>query len=84
MSWRLLKVEDLNYETRILTCIRKGGKRHHLKLMHFETPPTLEKREMDALQDFLFLSTRARPFSHRGLFQHMRSILNKRPDFYPS
>ncbi|MEK6623609.1 MAG: site-specific integrase, partial [Bdellovibrionota bacterium] len=76
---RLLKVEDLNYETRILTFIRKGGKRHHLKLMHFETIGPLWKKVGNGrpLQDFLFLSTHARPFSHRGLFQHMRSILNK-------
>ena len=67
MSWRLLKVEDLNYETRILTCIRKGGKRHHLKLMHLKHRPLWRKGKWTPSR-FSFLSTRARPFSHRGSF----------------
>ncbi|HAZ11435.1 MAG: hypothetical protein A2X86_10655 [Bdellovibrionales bacterium GWA2_49_15] len=76
---RLLKIEDLNQDTRTLTFIRKGGKRHYLKLMHLEIIGPLWKKVASERppQDYLFLSTHGKPFSHRGLFQHMRNILNK-------
>ncbi|MBI2519637.1 MAG: tyrosine-type recombinase/integrase [Bdellovibrio sp.] len=76
---RLLKIEDLNYDSKGLTFIRKGGKRHHLKIMHFETIGPLWRKVAKGRsgEEFLMLSTHGRPFSHRGLFQHMRTLLNK-------
>ncbi len=76
---RLLKIQDLAYDTHMLTFIRKGGKRHHLKIMNFETiGPLWTKVASDRPgTDILFLSTHGRAFSHRGLFQHMNTLLTK-------